>query len=1037
MRIGLATLLALALGTPEAHAARPKPPPCDAGRFLVEEAASPLVPGATTVPDEITLGADGSVTLASGCPAVAAKQKGAKKGNKLSAKWTKKKGLCSGLPKTASLKATFDPACTSLSGTFKSKGVKRAFAARRLPEGLGAPSLTPTLEAARAATRSVGPAGGEVRARGADGTKYVLLVPPGALSAEVSITMTPASAVGGLPLAGGLVGAVELEPEGLSFALPAELKVIPPGGLPDLAVGFSGTGPANAFGVHPGWEDAERRFASLALSHFSLYGLGIPGPTQLAAFAADLAVIQGWIDLAFTLAEECTGPCDWETIVADWYDLEVDPRLDAGAAGTVAEALSGSEALRIWRMIAALGSVESAPGVTSRLAAGLAQNHASLLAQKSAYTKPACSGAVSDWKDWLRIPDEIRLRAEAHYDGAQLAQLDPAGAHCISLELRDLTFPAEVAASTTALPLSFRTVIAAPGGDVGVTSEIVLGYESDNASGPTQLTSAADGSVALLVQRALGTPRFVELSIEAEENTTDRIELYELEYVSAGSLELAFEADFDPGPPAYLEPGSEHEVCVLTTVEPLGGQTVFFFLDGPGAISAPDAETVDEITRGRACIAYTAPEAPVAKDLEALLTATLVADGETYQDTLHLHPAWVDIRIHSDVGEGWVPATNQAVDAEGDGPFDLRGTFTMNPPLFGDPPPYPPFAGREVTAETDETTLRRLGTLDLFKSVVPETDELGRVHIEWDGVNANQSSSTITFLAADLDDVSGADPLSGASVTLDRGGLPDISVQFPSSVQPGVATPLVVTVYQNGEPAPGYYVEVEAVGGSVVPTSGNTDVDGQFQGSATLTPGQTLLTLTITLREEPGGEALAVQTAQAAEASEDPLVVLVDRRDQCGGCGPVLLGPRVGVVERDGTWAGGGQSSLEADVQTLDGTLAGSVTRIVASGSGSQDQPSPVNPFVSFRAELRVESPVLATFSFSATGDSAVATLARFDGGVVLLGCAPLGSPAGYCATGGVPSGTVELAPGLYSVSGVIFYQGTSFHLEVDFAPAP
>jgi hypothetical protein len=1036
--IGIAALLALALAAPAARAAKPKPPLCAPGRFVVEAAASPLVPGGAAVPDELTLGQDRTLALASGCPAVAAKQKGARKGNELTAKWTRKKGVCTGLAKSASLKATFDPACNALAGSFRSKGVKRTFTARRLPEGLGSPALAPTLDAARAVAKSVGPAGGEVRARGADGTKYVLLVPPGALAAEVAITMTPATAVGGLPLTGGLVGAVELEPGGLRFALPAELELIPPGGLPDLAAAFSGTGPANTFAVELSWPDSERRFASLALEHFSLYGLAIPGPTQLAPYVADLEAIWGLSEIPFAWDEACTDdPVCWEEVVGGWYDLEVGPRIETGSAGP-AQALSGNEALLVWRAVleavAILGHPSPWPeSVTSQLTGGLAQNHANLLAQITAYTEPACSGAVSGWEDWLRIPDEIGKRAEALYEGAQLAALDPTGRYCVALAVRDISFPEEVAEGTTSLPLSFRTVVEAPGGDVGIASQLVLVYNTENASGPSSLVTASDGSASLTVTRAVGTPLFVEVLFGAAENTLGREELVTDGRAAAGSLGLAFEADFDPAPQAYLEPLGSHEVCVLTTVEPFAGQTVSFFLDGPGDIAPAEAVTVDDLGRGRACIEYLTPEAPVAKDIEALLTATLVAGGQTYQDTLHLHPAWVDVRLHADVGEGWVPATNQTLDAEGEGPFDLRGTFTMNPPLVGDPPPYPPFAQQVVTAETDETTLRRLGTVGLFKSIGWSTDALGRLDLEWDGVNADQTVSTITFLAADIDDLEGLDPVAAASMTLDRGGLPDMTVQFPSVVLPGVATPLVVTVYRDGEPAEGYLVELEASGGTVAPASGNTDVDGQLQASATLAPGQTLLTLTVTLREDPGGPVLDQQVVEAAEASDEALVVLVDRRDQCGGCGPVLLGPRVGPLERDGSWTGGGTSSLDSDVQTADGTLGGTVTTLVADGSGSQDEPSPVNPFAHFRAEFRVEAPVLATFSFSATGESAAVYLNRLDGSGAVLGCAPLGSQS-YCPDGEPSAGTLELAPGLYAVSGQVFYQGTSFHLEIGFA---
>jgi hypothetical protein len=90
--VALVALVALALPDP-GHAAKPKPPLCAAGSFAVEEASSPLVPGGAAVPDALVLGEDGTLSVASGCPAIAAKQKRATKGNKLSSRWTKKKGL--------------------------------------------------------------------------------------------------------------------------------------------------------------------------------------------------------------------------------------------------------------------------------------------------------------------------------------------------------------------------------------------------------------------------------------------------------------------------------------------------------------------------------------------------------------------------------------------------------------------------------------------------------------------------------------------------------------------------------------------------------------------------------------------------------------------------------------------------------------------------------------------------------------------------------------------------------------------------------
>jgi hypothetical protein len=120
--------LALGLGDGRARAA--KPPLCGGGVLEVDAAASPLVPGGAA-PDLLRLGDDGVLSIASGCPEIAGKLRSTRKGTKLTGKWTKRTGLCEGLPKRASLRARFDASCDVLTGTFVTKGRKHAFRATR------------------------------------------------------------------------------------------------------------------------------------------------------------------------------------------------------------------------------------------------------------------------------------------------------------------------------------------------------------------------------------------------------------------------------------------------------------------------------------------------------------------------------------------------------------------------------------------------------------------------------------------------------------------------------------------------------------------------------------------------------------------------------------------------------------------------------------------------------------------------------------------------------------------------------------------
>jgi hypothetical protein len=104
----------------------------------------------------------------------------------------------------------------------------------------------------RAASAAIGPEGGELQATAADGTRFELAVPPGALEFTELITMTPALRAEGLPLSGGLLGAVSLEPAGLELYQRATVRIIPPAPAADLlTVGFAYSGSGERFHLRP------------------------------------------------------------------------------------------------------------------------------------------------------------------------------------------------------------------------------------------------------------------------------------------------------------------------------------------------------------------------------------------------------------------------------------------------------------------------------------------------------------------------------------------------------------------------------------------------------------------------------------------------------------------------------------------------------------------------------------------------------------------------------------------------------------------
>ena len=131
-----------------------------------------------------------------------------------------------------------------------------------------------------------------ISATAADGTTYTLVIPKDALLGPDEITMTPVAGMPGLPLSGGLVAGVQLEPHGLLLLKPATLTIT-----------SQNAGPLSdqtAFLAHAGGEDFhlypmslpapgdDKNTIRMSLTHFSTPGVGL-------GTAADRASVQGHV----------------------------------------------------------------------------------------------------------------------------------------------------------------------------------------------------------------------------------------------------------------------------------------------------------------------------------------------------------------------------------------------------------------------------------------------------------------------------------------------------------------------------------------------------------------------------------------------------------------------------------------------------------------------------------------------------------------------------------------------------------------------
>ena len=151
--------------------------------------------------------------------------------------------------------------------------------------GAGSPIDTQVnLDAKTAATALITPAGGSLSATAADGTAFTLTLPAGALEKDAQITLTPASSIDGLPFSGGLVGALQMAPEGLRLLQAATLTIESPKTV--AAEGFQTV----AFGYHQGGEGMYLNPAAISgnvmtleVWHFSGAGAAQGTPAEVNA----------------------------------------------------------------------------------------------------------------------------------------------------------------------------------------------------------------------------------------------------------------------------------------------------------------------------------------------------------------------------------------------------------------------------------------------------------------------------------------------------------------------------------------------------------------------------------------------------------------------------------------------------------------------------------------------------------------------------------------------------------------------------------
>ena len=185
---------------------------------------------------------------------------------------------------------------------------------------------TVTVDPSHAGTALVPRTGGTVTATDADGTTYTLTVPSGALAQPTTITLTPVTSLFGAP--GGLqyTMAVRAAPEGLAFAIPATLSIVPPAGGPTVGwLGISTTGAGGGLGVLPAVR-SQGTIVVAGIAHFSVLGVAVPDLTQLQfSGSATTAAYLARLSAAATAQEKAAIYHEWDRVVLSPLLLSILP----------------------------------------------------------------------------------------------------------------------------------------------------------------------------------------------------------------------------------------------------------------------------------------------------------------------------------------------------------------------------------------------------------------------------------------------------------------------------------------------------------------------------------------------------------------------------------------------------------------------------------------------------------------------------------------------------------------------------------------
>ena len=643
---------------------------------------------------------------------------------------------------------------------------------------------------AAAQSAPIGADGGTIEVEG-----MTLEIPPGAVPAGTTITVTPLRGLVGSPFAGQILG-VHLEPSGLVLLQPATLSLpVPVGASPGQIVTFVYEGDGEDLHLVP--HVLTGGLAEILVWHFSGAGLTIPTRQELETILRyETGRAHGRAEQRIAAALDAFangGPDPGQAILdalVDWHNSSVLPGLEIAATDQLAIFELALAEWAAWRAIVQmygdslqapqqqlLSDIETNVQTPLAIDAGAAQADR-LLGRCTGVGDllPPVQGIIRLAADIIVLDLPIEMRATN--DGRTLPSGDELVKACMDVELTSLTHAPTFARNrenrlaagaqvvfwngpaSTSIPLRFRLDDETDGPPVEMASDVVTDGTWETT---TRLTTLGHRFFEVTVQLAAAANDQVLRSFTDDESfdlpVRERLELH-----ARLAGDTAFTETIDP-----VGAGGAVTLRVRLAGDDAANVPITLSHDGGGSL--PASATTN--TQGEATVTYTAPSSAGATERVTATTTFQSLESSDSIDITTRDPVVVEVNPSSRaVGPGDTIQFSATVT----GTTDQRVTWSANGGTISSTGLYT--AGS--TAGSFNVTATSVA--DPTKSAMASVQVTGRIVLERRLSMAlaecsAQAHSEPTPVGRSGDDVQRSEDLTTATVSLTAGAGGTVSGQ--------------------------------------------------------------------------------------------------------------------------------------------------------------------------------------------------------------------------------------------------------------------